>query len=75
MTVNRNSPRVGTDDNPTKPFSKVGNSNFRTTGDGWGPGGLSCVGILLKTNTRGGLQKGPKVGNLRRFLSALVFVL
>ena len=40
-----------------------------------GAGGLSCVGILLKTNTRGGLQKGPKVGNLRRFLSALVFVL
>lgn len=30
--------RVGTDDNPTKPFSKVGNSNFRTTGDGWGGG-------------------------------------
>ena len=40
-----------------------------------GAGGLSCVGTLLKTNTRGGLQKGPKVGNLRRFLSALVFVL
>ena len=47
-------------------------TDHRVRGSGHRP---SSVGILLKTNTRGGPQKGPKVGNLRWFLSALVFVL
>ena len=48
LTINRNIPRVGTDDNPTKPFSKVGNSNFRTTGDGLGMTGCPVSVFFLK---------------------------